>query len=82
MNTQTTSNKVYFIVCMMENVRLGYDMRGDFPAHSHGTRNLEKITQWKERLESENSDMRGRLHIMATDSYVLDECAKLELINL
>jgi hypothetical protein len=71
---------VYFLVTMLQGVSLGYDMRGDFPAHSRGTRNLATARQWRERLEAENSDLRGHLHIMATDSFVLNESAPLSVI--
>jgi hypothetical protein len=77
---QCALGKVYFIVSMLSGVSLGYDMRGDFPAHTRGTRNLETAKQWKSRLESEHSDLRGELHIMATPSFVLDERAPLEVV--
>ncbi len=87
MKTSTTNGqaqsglgKVYFIVSMLSGVSLGYDMRGDFPAHTRGTRDLETAKGWKSRLESEHSDLRGELHIMATPSFVLDERAPLEVV--
>lgn len=71
---------VYFLVSMLEGIGLGYDMRGDFPAHSHGTRSLETAREWKNRIEEEHADLRGHLHIMATESFVLDERAKLTAV--
>lgn len=79
--TTAAQHKVYFLVSMLEGLGLGHDMRGDFAAHSHGTRSLETVKQWKGRLESEHADLRGHLHIMATKSFVLDERAPLEVVS-
>ena len=76
----SAAHKVYFIVSLLSGLSLGHDMRGDFPAHSHGTRNLETAKRWKYRLEAENADLRGHLHIMATPSFVLDERAPIEVV--
>ncbi len=80
MNGQAQSGlgKVYFLVCMLQGVSLGQDMRRDFPANSCGTRNLERVKGWKNRFEAEHPELRGELHIMATPSFVLDESAPLE----
>ena len=77
----SAAQKVYFIVSMLSGLSLGYDMRGDFSAHSRGTRSLETAKGWKSRLESENADLRDHLHIMATPSFVLDESAPLEVVS-
>ncbi len=87
-NTQTENGqghralgKVYFIVSMLPGITLGYDMRGDFPAHTRGTRDLDTVMGWKSRLEAENAHLRGELHIMATPSFVLNERAPLEVVH-
>jgi hypothetical protein len=72
---------VYFLATMTKGISLGYDMRGDFPAHSRGMRDLEAIRNLKVRLESEWDDLKGNLQIWKTSTFVLDLNADLEFVD-
>jgi len=75
------NSPVYFIVTTKENINLGYNMRGDFLGHTRGTRDLEKVREWKESLESKCEELKGFLHIMSTPTFVLDEKAELSEVK-
>jgi hypothetical protein len=66
---------VYFIASLTEGIALGHDMRRDFAAHSHGTRDKAKAIKWLADCRAKLPD--ASIHLFSTPSFVLDESAEL-----